>query len=514
MVFHGVRGGGRRLEELRLGVRLLDAVHRLRARLAGAGAVLVERATNHGEHRPREDAARGDASRERSRRRGFLQAFLLLGEEFRHLLWIFAGVDFGVDAAGGGDEMRKLHERADASSRRDARKGEYARDGGRAGRSAHFALFPSEVHVLGETTSAAVVGVERVGAEVDEAQRPLDSLQRASLEIHRGEGQGETDDVVGGIDRVDRWDRSGRGGGVGVLGVVRAHERKTANGERFRVRGGRDLVEDRRLGLDRRPGVVRHGRIHLREHGNVVGLRAVEVGRGSVGVRERGRSVGTNRTRNEKEEQHIARMEPRADDDGAPARTLSNRRSRSRGRALARQSPWNCSTRLTRCGASTSSAVSAEDVARGEDARSSSRTIVASSSPPVATLASLAPGVDAFPGEDMPPEFARADPRTSRPRAVRFSPPATRAGVCASAGRTSTDERGDDRCSVSRATSQQRRGRGRSKLTLDDVDPYGAANDSYRRYINVHPALDPLPGSLASACDPSGGEGVGTGRVR
>ena len=46
--------------------------------------------------------------------------------------------------------------------------------------------------------------------------------------------------------------------------------------------------------------------------------------------------------------------------------------------------------------------------------RASSRTIVASSSPPVATLASLAPGVDAFPGEDMPPEFARADPRTSR----------------------------------------------------------------------------------------------------
>ena len=97
MVLHGVRGGGRRLEELRLGVRLLDAVHRLRARLAGAGAVLVERATNHGERRPREDAARGDASRERSRRRGFLQAFLLLGEEFRRLLWIFAGVDFRVD---------------------------------------------------------------------------------------------------------------------------------------------------------------------------------------------------------------------------------------------------------------------------------------------------------------------------------------------------------------------------------------------------------------------------------
>lgn len=106
-------------------------------------------------------------------------------------------------------------------------------------------------------------------------------------------------------------------------------------------------------------------------------------------------------------------------------------------------------------------------------------------------------------------------PANESPRTGRFSPPATRAGVCASAVRTSTDERGDDRCSVSRATSQQRRGRGRIKLTLDPyVDPYGAANNSYRRNINVHPASDPLPGSLASACDPSGGEGVGTGRVR
>ena len=186
------------------------------ARLGGAGAVRVERATNHGERRPREDARRV-TPRANVPGGGFLQCFSSLARSFAASFG-FLRCRFSVDAAGGGDEMRQRYERADASSRRDARKGEHARDGGRAGRSAHFAFFPSEVHVLGETTSAAVVGVERVGAEVDEAQRPLDSFQRASLEIHRGEGQGETDDVVGGIDRVDRWDRSGRGGGVGVPG--------------------------------------------------------------------------------------------------------------------------------------------------------------------------------------------------------------------------------------------------------------------------------------------------------
>ena len=51
-------------------------------------------------------------------------------------------------------------------------------------------------------------------------------------------------------------------------------------------------------------------------------------------------------------------------------------------------------------------------------------------------------------------------------------------------------------------------------LTLENADPYGAADWFDRRVINGHPAIDPLPGSLASACDPSGGEGVGTGRVR
>ena len=358
------------------------------------------------------------------------------------------------------DEMRQLHERADASSRRDARKGEYARDGGRAGRSAHFAFFPSEVHVLGETTSAAVVGVERVGAEVDEAQRPLDSFQRASLEIHRGEGQGETDDVVGGIDRVDRWDRSGRGGGVGVLGVVRARaedgQRRTFPRPRW-TRSGRGPSTRARSSIRRRPsGEDTPAGAWKR--------RRPARGGGGKGV---GRREGTGSVRgNESNSKRGRRTTHRADGTAggrrrAPVRTLSNRRSRSRGRALARQSPWNCSTRLTRCGASTSSAVSAEDVARGEDARSSSRTIVASSSPPVATLASLAPGVDAFPGEDMPPEFARADPRTSRRGRVgslrrqparacvrqRCAPPPTSAAMTAAAfhaRRVNNDEGADE----------------------------------------------------------------------
>ena len=219
------------------------------------------------------------------------------------------------------------------------------------------------------------------------------------------------------IDRARRWGRR--------TGVVRAHERKPAHGERFRVRGGRDLVEDRRLGLDRRPGVVRHGRAHLREHGNVVGLRAVEVGRGwsaSGGwVLERSNS-------NEKENK--SRGWTAGTTTRPAARTLSNRRSRSRGRALARQSPWNCSTRLTRCGASTSSAVSAEmsrEASRALVVEDHRRLVFAA----VASLASLAPGVDTFPGRTCR-RNSRGDPE--RVAAAVGSSPATRAGVCRVSG--------------------------------------------------------------------------------
>ena len=240
--------------------------------------------------------------------------------------------------------MRQLHERADASSRRDARKGEHARDGGRAPDAPPTSPFFHRKCMSSErrprrpwsASNALAPRSTRHSVPSTASNAPASKSTEARVKVKRTTSSVGSIGWIGGIDRGEEV-----GSAYSAYG---SYERKTANGERFRVRGGRDLVEDRRLGLDRRSGVVRQGRIHLREHGNVVGLRAVEVGRGSVGVRERGRSVGTNRTRNEEEEQHIARMEPRADDDElrcAARRTVDRGReggpSRANRRGTARR---------------------------------------------------------------------------------------------------------------------------------------------------------------------------------
>ena len=376
--------------------------------------------------------------------------------------------------------MRQLHERADARLAATRGRVKHARDGD-APDARPLRLFsigsacPRRDDPGGRSASNALARGRRGTAA-------LDSFQRASLEIHRGEGQGETDDVVGGsigwIGGIDRGEEVGR----------RTRRRRAMSGRRPTANVSASEVDEIWSRTVDSGSIVDPASSVRGGHacGSMETSSACARWRWEgVGRREGTGSVRGNESNSKREEeQHIARMEPRADDD-EPVRTVEP------SIAVAREGPRAPIAVELLDEADEVRRVprprSARKMSREARTRARRRDLVASSSPPVATLASLAPGVDAF-GEDMPPEFARR-PANESPRTGRFSPPATaRACVRQRCAPPPTSAAMTLAFHARRVNNDEAR---TNQVNARYVDPYGAANNSYRRDINVHPA--PIP---------------------
>ena len=94
-------------------------------------------------------------------------------------------------------------------------------------------LVPSEVHVLRDAPPRAVLGVERVLAQVHEGDGALHALQGTRLEAHRANGDGEPMLGGGGVFVVDGCAmgrrRCGGTASGAVVGLAQSHEGQGAD---------------------------------------------------------------------------------------------------------------------------------------------------------------------------------------------------------------------------------------------------------------------------------------------
>mmetsp|Transcript_14346 Transcript_14346/g.58439 ORF Transcript_14346/g.58439 Transcript_14346/m.58439 type:complete len:318 (-) Transcript_14346:888-1841(-) len=128
VVLQRVRGGRRRLQKDRLGVRLLDPIHAVHRHdtVHHPGPALG----HDGEHRPRDYALRWlAAARERPRRRPLVEPLLLLGEVRGNLLIRLARVHLRIDPSRRRGYVRELHESPNARGGGARGDGEGARRG-------------------------------------------------------------------------------------------------------------------------------------------------------------------------------------------------------------------------------------------------------------------------------------------------------------------------------------------------------------------------------------------------